>query len=123
MHSGISRGKISVTWTVVIMMFVLNEKFGDAGLLVAVGLVAIAQRMRLAHDKALASRLWENQLWKGFTVTYYLVLLVVAIITAMLEVRLANIPILYFAVMLLFPILAPAIVNDIRTCLIGKRRE
>lgn len=92
MHSSISRGKIFVTWTVVIIMFVLNEKFGDAGLLVAVGPVAIAQRMRLAHDKALASRLWENQLWKGFTVMYYLVLLVVAIVAAKRNVRLAHLP-------------------------------
>jgi uncharacterized membrane protein len=56
-------------------------------------------------------------------VTYYLVLLVVVIVAAMHNVRLANLPTLYFAVMLLFPILAPAMVNDIRTCLIGKRRE
>ncbi len=123
MHSGISCGKIFVTWMVVIVMFVLNEKFGDVGLLVAVGPVAIAQRMRLPHDKALAARLWENRLWKGFTVTYYLVLLVVAIVAAMRNVRLAHLPTLYFAVMLVFPILAPAMVNDIRTCLDRMRRE
>lgn len=109
--------KLLVSWGLVGVGLLLMARFGQPGLLMAIVPIAFAQNLRLEHDRAAFERLYDNRIWTSFALLYYLVLSVVTIVSLMRDIRLDDLPIVSFIIMMMFPIIVGMIVSDLNVCL------
>lgn len=108
--------KLLVSWSLTIVGLLLMTVYGHFGLIMAIVPVAIAQNMRREHDKGVLERFREQKIWKGFALAYYVGLLIVTIIALVRGIRLDQLPILLFIIMIMFPVFVGMIANDLRVC-------
>lgn len=108
--------KLLVSWSLTIVGLLLMTFYGHFGLIMAIVPVAIAQNMRREHDKGVLERFREQKIWKGFALAYYVGLLIVTIIALVRGIRLDQLPILLFIIMIMFPVFVGMIANDLRVC-------
>jgi hypothetical protein len=90
--------------------------FEQVGVLMAIVPMGIAQNIRYEHDRAYYAYFRENRTWQRFTVVYYLILLVVALVAAARGVHLIDIPLVAFIVMMMCPFIFIMVYGDIKTC-------
>ncbi|MBI3546324.1 MAG: hypothetical protein HY081_06985 [Gammaproteobacteria bacterium] len=116
MNSNLLCRKLLASWALTAIALLLMARYGHLGLLMAIVPAAIAQNIRLAHDKAAFERLREKKFWKSFALLYYLALLFVTIFALTRDIRLDELPIVAFIVMVMFPIFVAMIVSDFQLC-------
>ena len=92
-------------------------RFGQAGVLMAIAPMGIAQSVRFEHDRAMYAHLRENRTWQGFAVVYYLVLLVVTIAATLQGVRIMDLPLVILILMIMCPFLFIMVYGDIKNCM------
>lgn len=114
--NSLSCGQIAFTWSTVAIMVVVSAKYGNRGLLLTLPLVAIAQNIRHEKDQELIQQLRQAGLWDIPTAVYYVGLFGVALFALHEHVKLMDMPIIYFALMLTFPLVFPVMIKDIVTC-------
>jgi uncharacterized membrane protein YhdT len=109
-------GKLLVSWVLVGVGVFLVAHFEQVGVLMAIVPMGIAQSMRLENDRAMYAYFRENRFWLGLTVTYYFVLLVVAVVAAVQGIHLINLPLVIFIVMIMGPYLFIMLYGDMKNC-------
>lgn len=114
--------KLRSSWILICIGLFFMFTFEQMGVLLAILPFAVAQNVRLEHDKVLLNRCKENQLAMFFVATYYLLLLcfvVAAIMKGIDIVRTVQFSLAFLA--FFFPILIGMLVGDILECK-GKNR-
>lgn len=105
-----------ISWSLAVIGLWLMTSYGHIGLLLALVPLAIAQNMRLEHDRAMYQRIRESKGWMGFAMLYYVLLLVVVVLSLARGTRLEDLPFVYFVILIMFPIFVAMIANDLRIC-------
>jgi hypothetical protein len=93
-----SCGKLVFTWVLVGIGVFLMTRFQQAGVLVAIIPMGIAQSIRLEHDRSYFRYFRENKTWQVATAFYYLMLLVISVVAVM-----GGVPVYYTQITSLFP--------------------
>ncbi len=105
------------TWLLAILMVAVIDIYGIAGLLPASILLLVGQGTRREHDRLCAQRIFQSQKWKSFFATYYLLVLgPIVLYAAINHIYLSRLPIAIFVLLLGFPVILAALVNDLSTC-------
>jgi len=91
-------------------------RFQQAGVLVAIIPMGIAQSIRLEHDRSYFRYFRENKTWQVATAFYYLMLLVISVVAVMGGVRLMDMSLVAFIVMMMFPFFIIFVYGDIKAC-------
>lgn len=90
---------------------------GIAGLLLGVILVKVGQPLREEHDRKCIKRILMSKKWKSFFVVYYLLILgPIVVYSAIEHIYLSRLPMAIFILMIGFPVIVAALVNDVQTC-------
>jgi len=105
------------TWLLAILMVAVINKYGTIGLIPGLILLSIGQFIRGEHDRICAQRILQSQKWKSFFATYYLLVLgPIVVYAAINHIYLSRLPIALFVLLLGFPVIFAALVNDVTTC-------
>lgn len=116
-------GKLLATWFLAGIAIFLMARFEQVGVLMAILPIGIAQNMRLEHDRSYYAYFRENRIWQIFAAVYYFVLLVVALVAVPRGVRLMDLPLVAFIIMIMCPFLFIMIYGDMKTCGQVKKEE
>jgi len=105
------------TWLMAILIVAVVSKNGVVGLLLGFILVIIGQPIREEHDRKCLERILLSKAWKSFFVSYYLLILgPIVAYSVTKHIYLSRLPIAVFVIMIGFPVIVTALVNDITTC-------
>jgi len=105
------------TWLLAILMVTVIGIYGIAGLFPSLILLLVGQRIRGEHDRISAQRILQSQRWKAFFVAYYLLILgPIVVYSAIEHIYLSRLPVALFILMIGFPVVIAALVNDVTSC-------
>lgn len=110
-----------VSWILLGSALLLAQQFGQLGLVAGLVPIGIAQRLRLAHDRALLERVRTHSGWITFILLYYAIFGVVVVVSAVKGIKLYHLPLVMFLLVIFFPILVACVVNDLKTCAAQKK--
>lgn len=109
---------IFISWALIALGIGIFIMYPTYGVVIAFVPFGIAAYLRGEHDRSLKEKLFRNLFWKVFSLVYYTVLLILAVLYAS---HVFSIPILWSASLIFLPFFIGMVVNDV-SCCSGKSR-